>query len=65
MIVPVVYKRDRYDCSNDRGLTLISVAMKIFEQIIDNKIRAAIEKSQEESLTGFREESASKATYLR
>lgn len=32
--VPIHKKRDRYDCNNYSGLTLLAVRMKIYEQII-------------------------------
>lgn len=54
LIVPIYKKGDRYDCNNYRGITLLCVGMKIYEQILDTKIRKAIEDTLEESQSGFR-----------
>lgn len=54
IIVPIFKKGDKYDCNNYRGITLISTAMKIYEQIIDRKIKPIVENTLEESQSGFR-----------
>src|SRR5699024_4747353 len=45
---------DRYNCNNYRGITLLSTAMKIYEKVIDKKMRPIIENTLEESQSGFR-----------
>ena len=54
LIVPIYKNGDRSNCNNYRGITLLSTAMKVFEVVIDRKIRAVTESSLEESQSGFR-----------
>ena len=54
LIVPVHKKGDKSDCRNYRGITLLSTAMKIYETIIDKKLRAITENTLEEAQSGFR-----------
>lgn len=54
LIVPVYKTGDKQDCSNYRGITLLSTAMKLYEKILDRKIRQKIEATLEETQSGFR-----------
>ena len=54
MIVPIYKKGDKKDCHNYRGITLLSVVFKVYEQIIEHKLRKIIEPTLEETQSGFR-----------
>lgn len=56
LIVPIYKnKGNKKDCNNYRGISLISNAMKILEQIIDKRLRATLENTLYESQSGFRQ----------
>lgn len=55
LIVPIYKnKGNKRDCNNYRGISLISTAMKILEQIIDKRLRTTLESTLHESQSGFR-----------
>lgn len=54
MILPIYKKGDKHDCNNYRGITLLSVVSKVYEQIIENKLRKKIEPTLTETQSGFR-----------
>lgn len=54
LIMPIYKKGDRRDCSNYRGITLLSTVMKIFEGIIDRRIRTALADTLDDAQSGFR-----------
>lgn len=54
LIVPIFKKGDKRDCNNYRGVTLLCTCMKIFEQIIDKRIKKRIENTMNEAQSGFR-----------
>ena len=52
------------NCSNYRGITLLSVVLKVYERIVENRVREILDKQLEESQSGFRKGKSSKITYL-
>ncbi|KAI5734098.1 hypothetical protein M8J77_002409 [Diaphorina citri] len=54
IIIPLHKKGDRKKCSNYRGITLTSQVAKLFERIIERKIRPLIEPLLAEEQYGFR-----------
>ena len=54
MILPIYKKGNKYNCDNYRGITLLSVVLKVYEQIIQNKLRKIIEPTLTQSQCGFR-----------
>lgn len=53
-IVPIYKKGNNKQCSNYRGITLLSVPLKIYERILENKLRKVIEPTLAEAQSGFR-----------
>ena len=54
IIVPIFKKGNRKVCSNYRGVTLMCHCAKIFEKILERRIRTKIEKGLREEQYGFR-----------
>lgn len=54
MIVPIHKKGDKKECNNYRGITLLPAVLKIYEQILEQKLRKIIEPTLEETQSGFR-----------
>ena len=54
LIVPIFKKGNARDCNNYRGINLLNTIVKVYEQIINNKLVPILENSLEESQTGFR-----------
>ena len=54
MIVPIFKKGNARDCNNYRGINLLNTIVKVYEQIISNKLVPILENSLEESQSGFR-----------
>uniref|UniRef100_A0A1W7R9N5 Endonuclease-reverse transcriptase HmRTE-e01 n=1 Tax=Hadrurus spadix TaxID=141984 RepID=A0A1W7R9N5_9SCOR len=54
IIIPIFKKGDRKRCENYRGVTLISHIAKLFERILENRIRKKVEKELQEEQYGFR-----------
>jgi hypothetical protein len=53
-IVVIFKKGDRKECSNYRGITLISQCAKIYERILEKRVRDQIENKLREEQYGFR-----------
>uniref|UniRef100_A0A8D8LKZ5 Craniofacial development protein 2 n=2 Tax=Cacopsylla melanoneura TaxID=428564 RepID=A0A8D8LKZ5_9HEMI len=54
VVVPLFKKGDRKKCSNFRGITLTSQVSKLYERLLENKIRPIIETQLNEEQYGFR-----------
>ncbi|KAI5715485.1 hypothetical protein M8J77_016861 [Diaphorina citri] len=54
IIIPLFKKGDRKKCANYRGITLTSQVAKLYERIIEQKIRPIIEEKLSEEQHGFR-----------
>ena len=54
IIVPIFKKGDRMKCENYRGITLLPHTMKLFERVMENRIRGKVEDEMEEEQMGFR-----------
>nr|CAH7758698.1 unnamed protein product [Callosobruchus chinensis] len=52
IIIPIYKKGDSMDCNNYRGITLLSVPSKVYERLLDKKLREHIERDEAQS--GFR-----------
>lgn len=56
MIIPIFKKGDRKECNNYRGITLIAHVAKIFERVLEGRLRRKIEGEMEEEQYGFRKD---------
>lgn len=54
IILPIFKKGDSSDCSNYRGITLLSVVSKVYERILEKRLKMAVEEQLEEAQSGFR-----------
>lgn len=54
IIVPIYKKGDRKECSNYRGVSLLCTAYKIYERIIEQRLRKDMENRLHETQSGFR-----------
>lgn len=54
IILPIFKKGDYRECKNYRGITMISVIAKMYERILDNRLKLQIETQLEDSQSGFR-----------
>lgn len=45
VILSIYEKDDRKDCNNYRGITILSMVAKVFEQVIEKKIRLITEST--------------------
>lgn len=54
VIVPIFKKGDSSLCDNYRGISLLSVVGKIYERIIENRLRKVLEPTLQGSQAGFR-----------
>ncbi|KAI5747504.1 hypothetical protein M8J77_015356 [Diaphorina citri] len=53
-IIPIHKKGDNRECSNHRGISLLSIPGKIYSRILETRLRDATETGLEESQCGFR-----------
>ena len=54
IILPIFKKGDNRNCTNYRGITLLSTALKIYERILERRLRTLIEHTLTETQSGFR-----------
>lgn len=54
IIVPIHKKGDIKDCNNYRGISLLSVVSKLYERILESRLRDIIEPKLEQEQAGFR-----------
>lgn len=54
VILPIFKKGDKRMCGNYRGISLLSTVEKVYESIIERKIRTIVEERLEDSQSGFR-----------
>nr|CAH7736900.1 unnamed protein product [Callosobruchus chinensis] len=54
IIIPIYKKGDSMDCNNYRGITLLSVPSKVYERLLDKKLREHIERDLDGAQSGFR-----------
>jgi Reverse transcriptase (RNA-dependent DNA polymerase) len=54
LILPIFKKGDSKQCNNYRGISLLCTPMKVFEKILDAKLRRKIEYTLHEAQSGFR-----------
>jgi hypothetical protein len=54
VIVPIYKKKDKLDCSNYRGISLLSLAGKVFCSILHKRMQTRTEEILAESQAGFR-----------
>ena len=55
MIVPIYKAGDKRECKNYRGISLIGTVCKLYEKIIEKRIRRQTEMKMSEEQSGFRE----------
>lgn len=53
-ILPIYKKGDRQVCSNYRGISLLPVVSKLYEIILERRLREIIEKTLDDNQCGFR-----------
>ena len=49
IIKPLFKKGENSNCSNYRGITLLNVVLKVYERIVDKRVREILDKQLEES----------------
>lgn len=54
VIIPIYKKGDKKNCGNYRGITLLSTVLKIYERILEKRLRTHIEQHLSTSQSGFR-----------
>lgn len=54
IIIPIYKKGDNKECKNYRGITLLSTVLKLFEQVINTRLKEMIEPTLEDAQSGFR-----------
>lgn len=54
LIVPIHKKGDPKQCDNYRGITLLNTIVKIYEQIINNRLKPILEPQLSQTQSGFR-----------
>jgi Reverse transcriptase (RNA-dependent DNA polymerase) len=54
IIVPIFKKGDRKSCNNYRGVTLMCQCAKVYEKIIEFRLKECVEESLREEQCGFR-----------
>lgn len=54
IILPIFKKGDSRECSNYRGITLLSVVSKVYEHILEKRLRSVTEEQLEDAQSGFR-----------
>lgn len=53
-IIPIHKKGDNRECSNHRGISLLSIPGKVYSRILEARLREATEHELEEGQCGFR-----------
>ena len=54
IILPIHKKGDNRECSNYRGISILSVVLKVYESILGKRLKTVIESQLEEPQSGFR-----------
>jgi len=54
IIVPIHKKGSTMDCSNYRGISLLSIPGKVYARILESKLRKEVDNQIEEHQSGFR-----------
>ena len=54
IVIPLFKKGDCNECGNYRGITLLSVVLKMYERILERRLRRILDQQLEESQSGFR-----------
>ena len=54
LILPIFKKGDKRECKNYRGITLTSTVLKVYEHILEKKLREIAEPTLKEAQSGFR-----------
>nr|CAI5845205.1 unnamed protein product [Callosobruchus analis] len=54
VIIPIWKKGDSRNCENYRGITLLSIVAKVFERILESKLKSKVERELLDSQSGFR-----------
>lgn len=54
VVVPIFKKGDQRDCSNYRGITLLSLPGKVYARVLERRCRQIVESKIQDSQCGFR-----------
>ena len=54
IIVPIYKSKDKQECGNYRGISLLSIPSKVYTKILQQRIRKYVEESVSEEQAGFR-----------
>ena len=54
IVVPIFKKGDRRECSNYRGITLLSLPGKVYARVLERKYRTIVEPKIQDTQCGFR-----------
>src|SRR3978361_562280 len=53
VVIPLYKKGDHKNCNNYRGVTLLSIVSKVYERILEGRLRKTLNRQLEESQRGF------------
>ena len=54
IILPIHKKGNNRECTNYRGITLLSVALKVYERLLEKRLRQVTDEQLAEAQSGFR-----------
>src|SRR5699024_7177242 len=54
VVVPIFKKGDKTECSNYRGITLLSLPGKIYAKLLESRVRVVVEPRIADEQCGFR-----------
>ena len=54
IVIPLFKKGNISNCSNYRGITLLSVVLEVYERIMEKRVREILDKQLKESQSDFR-----------
>ena len=54
VVIPIFKKGDKTECGNYRGITLLSLAGKVYAKVLQSRVQAIVEPSIAEEQCGFR-----------
>ncbi len=54
IIVPIYKSKDKQECGNYRGISLLSIPSKVYTKILQQRLKKYVEKSVSEEQAGFR-----------
>ena len=53
IILPIFKKEDKTNCGNYRGITLLRMCSKVYELILEQRLKKIVERQLDQSQSGF------------